>query len=144
MHLLEELGKALATVEGGLRGSIQIGSELGKGSDLTVLSQEKLQRTSNLLHSLDLGRRTDTGYGKTDVDGRPDTLVKQLGFQEDLTVGDGNNVGGDVGRHITPLSLDDGKRSERTTAVSLVHLSSTLEETRVEVEDTILSVSTPM
>jgi len=91
---------------------------------------------SDLLHGLDLSSGSDTRDGKTDVNGRTDTLVEQLSLQEDLTIGDGNDVGWDIGRHITTLGLNDGKGSEGTTSVFVVHLGGTLEETRVEVEDT--------
>ena len=91
---------------------------------------------SDLFHGLDLSSGSDTRDGKTDVNGGTDTLVKQLSLQEDLTIGDGNDVGWDVGRHITTLGLNDGKGSERTTSVFVVHLGGTLEKTRVEVEDT--------
>lgn len=134
--LLEQLSQTLTAVESLLGRSIEIGTELGESSDLTVLGQEKLQGTSDLLHGLDLGSGTDTGHGETDVDGRADTLVEQFGLQENLAVGDGDDVGGDVGRHITTLGLDNGQGSKRTTAVLVVHLGSTLKETRVEVEDT--------
>jgi len=134
--LLQQLGQTLTTSKSLLGGSIEIGTELSEGSDLTVLGQEELQGTSDLLHGLDLGSGTDTGHGETDVDGRADTLVEQFGLQENLAVGDGDDVGGDVGRHITTLGLDNGQGSKRTTAVLVVHLGSTLKETRVEVEDT--------
>lgn len=49
--------------------------------------------------------------------------------------GNGDNVGRDVGRHVTTLSLDDGQSSERTTAELVVHLSRTLEKTGVQIED---------
>jgi hypothetical protein len=139
--LLKELGKTLTTVQGLLGGGIEIGTELCEGSDLTVLCQEELEGTGDLLHGLELGSGTDTGHGKTDVDRRADTLVEELGLQEDLTVGDGNDVGWDVSGHITTLGLDDGQSSERTTTVLLAHLGGTLEETRVEVEDTYYHVS---
>ena len=133
--LLQELGETFTTVEGLLGSSIQIRTELGEGGNLTVLSQEELQGTSNLLHSLKLGSGTDTRHGQTDVDGRSDTLVEQLSLQEDLAVSDGNDVSGNVGRHITTLGLNDGEGSQRTATVLIVHLGSTLQETRVEVED---------
>jgi hypothetical protein len=82
--LLEELGKTLTTGKSLLGGSIQIGTELGESGDLTVLSQEELQGTSNLLHGLDLGSGTDTGHGETDVNGGSDTLVEEFGLQENL------------------------------------------------------------
>ena len=123
------------TVESLLSGSIQIGTELGESSDLTVLGQEKLQGTSDLLHSLKLSSGTDTGYRETDVDGRSNTLVEEFGFQEDLSVSNGDNVSWDVSGHITTLGLNDGQSCERSTTVLVAHLGSTLEKTRVEVEN---------
>jgi hypothetical protein len=133
--LLEEFSELLTSVKELLGGSIEIGTELCEGGNLTILSKLELEGTSDLLHGLDLSGGTDTGYRETDVNGGADTLVEQLGFQEDLTISDGNNVGGDVGRHITSLGLDDGESSEGTSSVMIVHLGSTLEETRMEVED---------
>jgi hypothetical protein len=133
--LLEELGKTLTTGQGLLGGGIEIGTELGEGGDLTVLGQEELERTSDLLHGLELSGGTDTRDGKTDVNGGTDTLVEELGLQEDLTISDGNNVGGNVSGNITTLGLNDGQGSEGTTTKLVVHLGSTLEETRVEVEN---------
>jgi hypothetical protein len=108
---------------------------LSESSDFTVLGQKKLEGTSDLLHGLKLGSGTDTRHGKTDVNGRSDTLVEEFGFQEDLSIGNRNDVGGDISRHITTLGLDNGESSEGTTTVLVAHLGSTLEETRVEVED---------
>ena len=51
-----------------------------------------------------------------------------------LAVGNGNDVGGDVGGHITGLSLNDGEGSEGAATDRLVHLGRALQETRVEVE----------
>lgn len=133
--LLEELSQTLTTVEGLLGGSIQIGTELGEGGNLTVLSQEELERTSDLLHGLELGSGTDTGDGKTDVNGGTDTLVEELSLQEDLSIGDGNDVGGNVSRHVTTLGLNDGQSSEGTTTELVVHLGGTLKKTRVQVEN---------
>jgi hypothetical protein len=133
--LLEELGKTLTTGQGLLGGGIEIGTELGEGGDLTVLGQEELERTGDLLHGLELSGGTDTRDGKTDVNGGTDTLVEELSLQEDLTISDGNDVGGNVSGDITTLGLNDGQGSERTTTELVVHLGSTLEETRVEVEN---------
>ena len=88
-----------------------------------------------MLHGLELRGGADTRHGETDVDGRADTLVEELSLQEDLAVGNRNDVGGDIGRHITALGLNDGQRSHGATAVLVVHLGRTLEQTRVEVED---------
>ena len=82
-----------------------------------------------------LGSRADTRHRETDVDSRADTTEEELSLQEDLTVGNGNDVGRDVGRHITTLGLNDGQGSEGSATELVVHLRGTLEETRVEVED---------
>merc|ERR1712079_532795 len=74
------------------------------------------------------------GHGQTDVDGGSDTLVEQLGFQEDLSVSDGDDVGGDVGRHVSGLGLDDGKRGEGAAAHGVAHLGGSLQQPGVEVE----------
>ncbi len=85
----------------------KIGTELSEGGDFSVLGQEELEGTGNLFHGLELGSRTDTRHGKTDVDSGSDTLVEQFSLQEDLAVGDGNDVGGNIGRHVTTLGLND-------------------------------------
>ena len=87
--LLEELGKTLTTAEGLLGGGVQIGTELGESGYLTVLGQEQLERSCDLLHSLDLGSGTDTGDRETDVNGGTDTLVEELGLKEHLAVLEG-------------------------------------------------------
>src|SRR5438128_2299408 len=58
--LLEQLGQALTTVEGLLGGSVQIGTELSEGGDLTVLGQEELEGAGDLLHGLELRGGADT------------------------------------------------------------------------------------
>lgn len=133
--LLEQLSQTLTTGKGLAGGSVKVGTELSESSNLTVLSQEQLQGTGNLLHGLDLGSGTDTRDGETDVNGGADTLVEEFGLQENLTVGDGDDVGGNVGRDITTLGLNDGKGSERATTEGVVHLGGTLQETGVEVEN---------
>jgi len=87
------------------------------------------------LHSLDLGGGSDTGHRQTDVNGGADTLVEELSFQEDLTIGNGDHIGGNIGGHITSLGLNNGEGGERSRTVGRSHLGSTLEKTRVEIED---------
>lgn len=57
-----------------LGGGVHVGTELGEGGDLTVLGQIELHGSRNLFHSLHLGGGSDTGDGKTDVNGGTDTL----------------------------------------------------------------------
>ena len=133
--LLEELGELLSSVELLLGGGIKIGTELSEGSDLTVLGKLELEGSSDLLHGLDLGGGSDTGDGESDVNGGADTLEEELGLKENLTVGNGDNVGGDICGHITSLGLNNGQGGQRTTTVRCVHLGSALKETRMEIED---------
>merc|ERR1712157_502534 len=118
-----------------LSGGIHIGTELGEGGDLTELGQIQLHGTGNLFHGLHLGGGTDTGDGKTDVDGGTNTLQEKLVLQEDLTVSDGNNVGWDVGGHITGLGLNDWEGGQGTSSEIVRDLGGTLQETGVEVEN---------
>jgi hypothetical protein len=133
--LLQEFSQFLSSVEQVLGGSVQVRTELGEGSDLSVLGELELKRTGDLLHSLDLGSGSDTGHRKTDVNGGSDTLVEKLSFQEDLSIGNGDDISGDIGGHITSLGLNDGESSEGTTSVLVAHLGGSLEKTRVQIED---------
>lgn len=134
LSLLEEFGEPNTTVEELLSGGVQVRTELGESGDFTVLGELEFHRAGDLLHGLRLGGGTYTRDGETDVDGWTDTLVEELGLQEDLSVGDGDYVGGDVGGYVSSLCLDDGQGSKRTTAESDIHLGRSLEETRVKVE----------
>lgn len=62
-----------------------------------------------MLHGFDLGSRSYSGHGKTDVDSGSDSLIEKLGFQENLSIGNGNDVGGDIGGNVTGLGLNDGE-----------------------------------
>merc|ERR1719470_622499 len=135
LALLQQLSQPDTSVQQLLGGGVEIGTELGEGGDLTVLGELELHGTGDLLHGLGLGSGADTGHRETDVDGRSDTLVEQLSLQEDLAVRDGDDVGGNVGGHITSLGLDDGQGSEGATSHDVGHLGGTLKQPGVEVED---------
>ena len=70
-----------------------------------------------------------------DVDGGPDAGVEEVALQEDLAVGDGDDVGRDVGRDVAGLGLDDGQRGEAARALLVVQLRRALEQAAVQVED---------
>mmetsp|Transcript_583 Transcript_583/g.947 ORF Transcript_583/g.947 Transcript_583/m.947 type:complete len:334 (-) Transcript_583:939-1940(-) len=133
--LLEDLDELLTSSELLLGGGIKIGAELGESGDLTVLGELELQGTGDLLHGLNLGGGADTGHGETDIDGGADTLMEELSLEEDLTIGNGDDIGGDIGGHITSLGLNDGEGGEGTGTSGITHLGRTLEETRVKIEN---------
>jgi len=133
--LLEELSEFLTSVQKLLSSGIKIGTELGEGSDFSVLGKLELHGTGDLLHGLDLGSGTDSRYGKTDVNGWSDTLIEELSLQEDLSISDRNNVCWDISRYITSLGLNNWKGGQGTVSVVLVHLSGSLEETGVKIEE---------
>jgi len=133
--LLQELVEADAAVELLLGGGVEVGPELGECCDLTVLGELKLHGTGDLLGSLELGSGTDAGHGESDGDGGALALVEELGLEEDLSVGDTNDVGGNVSGHISGLGLNDGEGGEGSSSEVPVHLGGALEEAGVEVED---------
>merc|ERR1719384_529714 len=135
LALLQQLSQPDTPVQQLLGCGVKIGTELGEGSDLTVLGELKLHGTGDLLHGLGLGSGADTGHRETDVDGGSDTLVEQLSLQEDLSVSDGDDIGGDVGGHVTGLGLNDGQGGEGATSHGVGHLGGTLKQPGVEVED---------
>ena len=78
LALLQQLCQPDTPVQQLLGGSVKIGTELGESGDLTVLGQIKFHGSGNLFHSLHLGGGSDTGDGKTDVNGGTDTLKVNL------------------------------------------------------------------
>ena len=57
------------------------------------------------------------------------------------TIGDGDDVGGDVSRHVATLSFNDGKGSQTSSPEFIVHLRRTLKKTRVKIKHTTISKS---
>ena len=133
--LLQKLHKHLALCEQVTRVLIEIRGELREDSHLTILREIDTEGAGGLLHGLRLRRTTDSGYGQTDVDGRTLTLEEEVALEEDLTIGDGDDVRRDIGRHITILGLDDRKCGDGATTELLTETAGTLEESRVQIED---------
>ena len=79
-----------------------------------------LERAGHLFHGFHLGAAAYAGHADAHIHGRPHALVEQALLQVNLTVGDGNHIGGNVGRHVAGLRLDDGKGRQRTAAAHLV------------------------
>ena len=133
--LLEELHHVGTVVELVLRSGVKVGAKLREGLLVAVCGKVETQRASNLLHGLVLGIAANPGDRDAHVHSGALALEEQVGLQVNLTIGDGNHVGGDVGGDVTLLRLDDGKRRKRAAAVLVGQLACALEETRVQVED---------
>ena len=117
-----------------LGGLVEVGAELGEGGQLAVLGELEAQGAGDLLHRLDLGGAADPGDRDADVDRRPHAGEEEVRLQEDLPVGDGDDVGGDVGGDVPGLGLDDGQGGERPAALVVGELGGALEQAAVEVE----------
>jgi hypothetical protein len=135
LSLLEEFSESNTSVQELLSSGIHIGTELREGGDLTVLGKIELHRTGDLLHGLELGGGTDSGYGQTDVNGWSNTFMEQFSLQEDLAIGNTNDIGWDISGYITGLGLNDWQGGQTTGATFVAHLGSSLQETGVQVED---------
>ena len=135
MFLLKDFHHALAAGEAHLGDLIQIGAKLGKSRQLTILSQIQAQLSGHLFHRLNLCGATNPGYGNPHVNGRTEAGVEKVSLQEDLPVGDGNNVGGNVSRNISRLGLNDGKGGHGTAAQIRGEFGSPFKQTGMEIED---------
>src|SRR4051794_32826105 len=134
LRLLEQLGQPRSAGEQALGGGIEVGTELREGRHFAVLRELALDAPGDLLHRLGLGGRADARHRQADVHRRADALVEQVGFQEDLAVGDRDDVGRNVGGHVVRLGLDHGQRREGAALVGVVHLRGALEQARVQIE----------
>ncbi|MBG9885595.1 hypothetical protein ABE10_03120, partial [Bacillus toyonensis] len=135
LRLLEQLGQARASGELPTRGGIEVGREHREGLERTVLRQLQLQCAGHFLDRLHLGVAADTRDRDAHVDRRTLVGVEEVGLEEDLSVGDRDHVGRDVGRDVVRLGLDDRQAGHRSGAEVVGQLRATLEQTRVQVED---------
>src|SRR3974390_723678 len=96
LRLLEEFGQTRTAIQQALRRGVEIAAELRERRHFAVLRQLALDLAGDLLHRLGLRRGSAPRPRQTDVHRRPDALEEQVGFQEDLAVGDRNDVGRNV------------------------------------------------
>ena len=129
--LFEEFDDAGAAFELGLGLGVEVGTELRESREFAELGELALEFAADLFGGLDLRGGTDAGNRETDGNGRTDALVKEVGFEEDLAVGDRDHVGRNVRGNVTREGFDDRKRGERAFAVET---RGAFEEAAVEVE----------
>src|SRR4051812_12305896 len=132
LRLLQDLHQATAAIELRLRRLVEIAAELGERRQLTVLRKIEPQRSGHLPHRLDLRGSADARHRVADVDRGTDALVEEVALQEDLAVGDRNDVGRDVRGQVSRLRLDNWQRRQRTPAQRVVQLRRALEQPRVQ------------
>ena len=93
-----------------------------------------LDASGNLLHRLDLRGGADARYRQADIHGRSDALIEEIGLEEDLAVGDRDDIGRDIGGDIIGLRLDHRQRGERACAICVIELGGAFEQARMQVE----------
>ena len=135
LRLLQHFDQPPAAVELVQRRLVEVAAELRERRELAVLREVEPQRAGDLPHRLDLRRAADARHRVADVDRRTDALVEQIRLEEDLAVGDRDDVGRNVGREVAGLRLDDRQRRQRSAAELLAQLRRALEQPRVQIED---------
>jgi len=129
--LFEEFDDAGAAFELGLGLGVQVGTELREGGEFTELGELAFEFTADLFGGLDLSGGTDAGNRETDGNGGTDALVEEVGFEEDLAVGDRNHVGRNVRGDVAREGFDNRERGERAFAIET---RGALEKTAVEIK----------
>ena len=90
--------------------------------------------TRAFLEKFGLRSTADTADGQSDVDSRSLTRIEQLAFKENLSVGNRNDVCGDICGNIAGLCFNDRKRSHASAAEGIGKLSRTLQKTGMQIE----------
>src|SRR5687768_2622515 len=96
LWLLQNFQVTTTTLNCKLGRSIQVRTEFSKRFQFAELRLIQFQSTGNFLHRFDLSVTTYARYRDTYVNGRTDTSVEQVSFQEDLTIRDRNYVSRDI------------------------------------------------
>ena len=135
LALFEGFGGELAAGQLGAGGGVQVGgAELGEGGEFAVLGQVEAQAAGDLADGAGLGGAADAGHGEAHIHGGADAHIEQLRFQVNLAVGDGDDIGGDVGGHIAGLGFNDGQGGQGAAAVVVVQAGGAFQQAAVEVE----------
>lgn len=86
---------------------VEIGSKLGESGQFMILGQGQMDVIVKFFYDFGLGRVINLGYGDIGVYCWMDVGVEQVGFQEDLVVGDGDYVGWYECGNVIGLGFDD-------------------------------------
>ena len=88
-----------------------------------------------MLHGFDLSAATNTADRKTGINSRTLAGGEEIAHEEDLSVGDGDDVRWDVGADVASLGLDDWESGDGATAVIFREFASSLKKSAMEIED---------
>jgi hypothetical protein len=122
-------GSASAIPSGAGRGSTAAATR-GRDPNRTArtprvrgIEQVDTKASGHLPHRLDLRVAADAADRNADVHGGADIRIEQVGFEEDLAVGDRDHVGRDVRGDVAGLRLDERQGRERSAASPLESLA---------------------
>src|SRR6185312_9773990 len=133
LRLAQDVRHALALFDARAGGGVQVRPELGEGGEVAEAGEIQAERPGDGTHRPDLRLPADARHGEADVHGWPLALIEEVRLQVNLPVGDGDDVRGDVGRHVAQLRLDDWQRRQRAAAKVLAQTGGALEQAGVQV-----------
>ena len=135
LRLAERRADAPAVLDRRLGARVDHGAEAGEDLELEELRVGEAEVLGEVLQDRRLRLGADARDAEADIHRRLVPLVEELRLQIDLPVGDGDEVGRDIGGEIPGLRLGDGQRGERAAAFRLRELRRALKQPRVHVED---------
>ena len=127
LRLLEDLDRARAAIELRFVAASRSDANGANASSSRILREIEPQSAGDRLHRLDLRRATDARYRDADVHRGTNAGVEQVRLEEDLSVGDRDDVRRDVRRHVAGLRLDDRQRGQRTAGLRMFLPSTTVD-----------------
>ncbi len=144
LRLLEDLDGPCTAIELPARDRVQVRRKRRERLELPVLREIEPQTACDRLHRFDLRRAAHARDRDADVDRGADTSEEEIRLEEDLPVGNRDDVRRDVGRDVARLRFDDRERGQRAPGledglvvddrVVLAQLRGALEQARVEIE----------
>src|SRR5205814_3948175 len=112
------LDRASAALELFLGGGVEVRREGRERLELAVLGEVEAQSAGDRAHRLHLRRATDARNRDADVHRGTNAGEEKIRLEEDLTVGDRDDVCRDIGRDVASLGLDDGESGQRPAGLS--------------------------
>ena len=135
LRLFQNLHQPPAAIQLCLCRFVEVASKLRERRKLAVLCEIEAQRAGHLPHRSNLRGPAYSRDGVADVDRRAHALMEQVGLEEDLAVGNRDDVRGNVGRQVAGLRFNDRQRCQRASAMLSIELGGSFEQARVQIED---------